>query len=408
MSFPQPGDTLNGSIADSPAHPAPSADMSVTPGEQDPMTPSSFAAAPPGSNGSMPSFPTYSATTAELLAKARANAAAQPGTPGYAAVREQILKSMVTSDKLPIPTQDSAVKRGRGRGRGRGAGVPRSPATGGAASTPGSVSTPVSERGRGKVGRPRGRGRGGSGRGRGGKRKRSESMESDVSIHSGSQDYSMMAGCATQLKLDSEKPQAQDWKAELSDETNSLRDQADDSDVSETYTPIATQTKSGRAVNKPTAYVPIIPEPNKETKKRRPYRRNPEAAVCKTCQRGHSPNTNQIVFCDGCGTPYHQYCHDPPIENDVISVQEKEWLCSTCTQSRENTAAPNADGLVSGETLTMQEVCTLCPLVKNLQKTKKHRNDPASPLSLNLDLLSFSSTPAQYIQPSPSSQHPQP
>jgi hypothetical protein len=197
-----------------------------------------------------------------------------------------------------------------------------------------------------------------------------------------------------QFESDSEQLQAHDWKAELSDETNSLRDQADDSDISETYTPIATQTKSGRAVNKPTAYVPIIPEPSKETKKRRPYRRNPEAAVCKTCQRGHSPNTNQIVFCDGCGTPYHQYCHDPPIENDVVSVEEKQWLCHTCTKSRENTAVPNAEGLVSGESLTTQEVSYVsCEQLKDANEL--NRNERASHLSHNLASSSSFCTLAQ-------------
>lgn len=128
----------------------------------------------------MPAFQPYSETTAELLARARANAAAQPGTAGYEAAREHVLKNLVTSDRLPIPSPgSSASKRGRGRGRGKGGAArsARSPAD----STPGSVSTPVTDRARGKVGRPRGRGRGGGGRG--GKRKRSESIdESDVSI----------------------------------------------------------------------------------------------------------------------------------------------------------------------------------------------------------------------------------
>ncbi|KAF2432684.1 hypothetical protein EJ08DRAFT_647786 [Tothia fuscella] len=335
MSFHSPYDALNGSGADSSLSPLPPtmqmSSMIADTAQQSSMTPPTFAPPPPsnGNGNSMQSgmlvFPAYSSTTAELLARARANAATQPGTPGYEAAREQVLKGMVTSDRLPVPSAAPVSGRGRGRGRGRGAAGARSPAEAGTSSTPGSVSTPVSERGKGKVGRPRGRGRGGGGRG--GKRKRSESVEIESDAH--------------------------DWKAELSDETDFL--QGDDSDVSNSYTPLPAKTKSGRAVNKPTSYVPVIPSPSTSTKKRRPYRRNPEAALCKTCQRGHSPNTNQIVFCDGCGVPYHQYCHDPPIDNDVVMIEEKQWFCSTCVRSRENTQAPNADGMVSGEALDIQE-----------------------------------------------------
>jgi hypothetical protein len=126
-----------------------------------------------GNSGAMPVFPSLSATTAELLARARANAAGN-GTPGYEAAREQLMRSMMMSDKLPVPVAGAMPKRGRGGRKSRGGADGRSPSE----STPGSTATPTSERGRGKVGRPRGRGRGG---GRGGKRKRSESVDSDVS-----------------------------------------------------------------------------------------------------------------------------------------------------------------------------------------------------------------------------------
>lgn len=124
----------------------------------------------------MPDFPAYSATTAELLAKARANAAnaaQNGGTPdeNFKSTREQLMQSMVMSDKLPLPSPGSAVKRTRGKGRPRSSDARSTSRT----------ATPGSERGRGKVGRPRGRGRGA---GRGGKRKRSESVDSAVSSQS--------------------------------------------------------------------------------------------------------------------------------------------------------------------------------------------------------------------------------
>ena len=54
------------------------------------------------------------------------------------------------------------------------------------------------------------------------------------------------------------------------------------------------------------------------------------AAVCTNCGRGHSPSSNQIVFCDMCNTPWHQYCHDRPITPSVIIHEDKEWHCADC------------------------------------------------------------------------------
>ena len=103
---------------------------------------------------------------------------------------------------------------------------------------------------------------------------------------------------------------------------------------SEVATPVATMTKSGRNVQKPTSFVPPPPSPTTTTKRKRTYRRNPESAVCKMCLRGTSPASNMIVFCDGCNTPYHRYCHQPPIEQAVIDEVDKEWYCQPCEKER--------------------------------------------------------------------------
>ncbi|KAJ9353531.1 hypothetical protein DTO027B9_5233 [Paecilomyces variotii] len=123
------------------------------------------------------------------------------------------------------------------------------------------------------------------------------------------------------------------------------------SDESTDFTPVATQTKSGRQVHRPSLYVPpsnpaAIPKPNKESpnaadgllsqntpvkKRKRVYRKGKDMNVnCIHCQRGHGPSTNMIVFCDECNRAWHQFCHDPPIENDVITVKEAEWFCHEC------------------------------------------------------------------------------
>ncbi|KAF1987305.1 hypothetical protein K402DRAFT_393006 [Aulographum hederae CBS 113979] len=253
----------------------------------------------------------YSATTEEILKRISANASSVAGTPHYEDARKRVLESMKTSASIPTPPMPTS-KRGRPRGGARGSvGTPTGE------STPAS-STPVSTRGRGGG---RGRGRGGRG-GRGGKRKRSESDDSDP----------------------------------------------DDSDVSNSYTPLPARTKSGRNVTKPTAYVPTIPSPTSGNKRKRTSFRQPGArAVCKICQRGHSPSNNMIVFCDECNTGYHQYCHDPPIEDDVIAIPDKEWFCRPCTAVGNGTSVapavsepafemPDLETLISGKELNLTDV----------------------------------------------------
>ena len=123
------------------------------------------------------------------------------------------------------------------------------------------------------------------------------------------------------------------------------------------FTPTATQTKSGRQVHRPSLYVPpaasspltgsrnttgptfpATQDSNPATtpammarKRKRVVRKGKEVNVnCVHCQRGHSPLSNTIVFCDWCNRAWHQLCHDPPIDEDVIQVKEKEWLCKQC------------------------------------------------------------------------------
>ncbi|KAL5001471.1 hypothetical protein BDV10DRAFT_159863 [Aspergillus recurvatus] len=119
---------------------------------------------------------------------------------------------------------------------------------------------------------------------------------------------------------------------------------SDESDV----TPTATQTTSGRQVKRPSLYVPSPLTPNlpregssqvgtsdrpqTSTRSRKPVPRKLKSTNirCCLCDRGHSPTTNTIVFCDRCNRGWHQHCHDPPIENEVVVVREKEWLCREC------------------------------------------------------------------------------
>lgn len=123
------------------------------------------------------------------------------------------------------------------------------------------------------------------------------------------------------------------------------------SDHESDITPTATQTKSGRQVNRPSLYVPPAPSPGSSMKsnhntsfanspdnstpaarkRKRIIRKGKEFNVnCVHCQRGHSPLNNAIVFCDWCNKAWHQLCHDPCIDDEVTQVKEKEWLCKQC------------------------------------------------------------------------------
>ncbi|KAF2085039.1 hypothetical protein K490DRAFT_68239 [Saccharata proteae CBS 121410] len=277
-----------------------------------PAKPKSSSLAPSAASPapmSAPQFPGFSASTEEILRRVSANASASAhaGTPGWEAAREQVLKSMVTSDKIATPPPIISGSSRKGRGNLKVA-PPRLEGAADSSATPVSAASPAANRGKGS-----GRGRGKSGKAaKGAKRKR-----------------------------DADSP-----------------DSEDDSDISSSYTPLPTKTKSGRSVNKPTQFVPVLPSPTSATKKKKPLRRPTETSVCKVCLRGHSPAMNMIVFCDSCNTGFHQYCHDPPIEREVIQIAAKEWHCSRCRAPRAkqlDDAVPKVTELVAGEDLSIEE-----------------------------------------------------
>ncbi|EED19500.1 PHD finger domain protein, putative [Talaromyces stipitatus ATCC 10500] len=136
-------------------------------------------------------------------------------------------------------------------------------------------------------------------------------------------------------------------RAQDSDDEIKAHDSSSD-DESEDMLPSARQTKSGRQVNRPTFFAPS-PEPIPISRqkslpsgtattgipakrRRKVYRKNGKEIniTCRHCQRGHSPVTNMIVFCDECNDAYHQYCHDPPIKQELIDDKDAEWFCREC------------------------------------------------------------------------------
>lgn len=253
------------------------------------------------------------AQTDDLLkpidANAKAESAAKAGPSDGEALREDITTS-VQVNGTPSRGNGTPARGGRGGSHASIAGTGGTDAMMIDTGLAMAQSTPVTARGRGRGrggGRPRGKGRGG---GRGGKRKRDE-------------------------------------------------DDDGASDSSDEITPIATMTKSGRSIQKPTSFVPPPPSPT-TNKRRRHYtnRKNPESAVCKVCLRGTSPASNQVVFCDGCNAPYHQWCHKPPIPSAVTEDVDKEWFCAEC-ESERVVPVPQAEvaSFVSGEGIPAEEVC---------------------------------------------------
>ena len=126
------------------------------------------------------------------------------------------------------------------------------------------------------------------------------------------------------------------------DEKENAIVQSESGSDSEHYDPQASQTRSGRQTQKPTAFVPDSENPAaKKPKlvekkapipiiKKKDYRGKERNALCEHCLRGHGPLGNAIVFCDGCNRCWHQRCHGPMISRDIIVDTAREWFCTTC------------------------------------------------------------------------------
>ena len=127
-----------------------------------------------------------------------------------------------------------------------------------------------------------------------------------------------------------------------------------DDEHSDSYTPKATHTRSGRSTQKPSAFVPTESPTSKKTRqdtgtpsahgknlliKKKIYRGREQNALCERCLRGRGPVDNAIVFCDGCNLCWHQKCHDPMIPKELVLDTKAEWFCKDCLSKLESTAA---------------------------------------------------------------------
>ncbi|KAJ5184707.1 Zinc finger PHD-finger [Penicillium cf. griseofulvum] len=106
------------------------------------------------------------------------------------------------------------------------------------------------------------------------------------------------------------------------------------------------RTRSGRRITQPvireTETVTTKGPPVKTAKKRKRLNRQVNI-VCTGCYRGHSPSNNLIVLCDSCDAPWHQKCHSPNIDNEVIEVSDMDWFCIKCKPEQIQTKSRKKD-----------------------------------------------------------------
>lgn len=141
---------------------------------------------------------------------------------------------------------------------------------------------------------------------------------------------------------------------EEEDEMSGVGDDSDESDAA-SFTELPKMTQSGRAVVKPTQFVPE--SSTSSARKRGPSKKSQEQALCKRCGRGHSPQSNMIVFCDGCNGGWHQMCHDPAVSDEMVKDETAPWFCADCSRKKAvKTPSPPVKG-VSWAGKSMDEVC---------------------------------------------------
>ena len=295
-------------------------------------------------------------------------------TPEWEAAREAVLSQMVTSQDIAATPAPKVARGGVKTGGRRGRGGRRTKVKIEELDDipPNNVEAPV--RAKNKGGRPRGSRAGGTPRGgRGGGTPASGKNGATpgsgrASVNKGGRPRGSRAGNSAAVLAGRLIGRGMKRKRKKDDDD----DEKDDTDASEEFTPIAA-TSSGRRINQVKTFSPVVLDPAKGLSNKNPQtivrapvlespsaakkakkRRKPgEAAVCINCGRGHSPNTNLIVFCDGCSTPWHQYCHDRPITPSFIQIEEKEWNCAECTSAHEEKT--HLSGKVSAGRMSVSE-----------------------------------------------------
>lgn len=311
-----------------------------------PQTPTASSSKDTLMSDSPPKYvPQFSAATEMILKRIQSGSSSTIGgtptlssigitgtPPGYEDMRRNVLMGMKTTLNMEIPVSKPIHYKSRtSRLSNTGNGVAGSASAAGSPIAPRPSTTPkgrgATDTGSGRKPKSGARGKGLRGIKR--KRARSDSMSEEES--------------------------------EESDAMSKLGGDSD-SDDAESVTQFPKVTQSGRQIVKPAQFVPAARETN--SKRRAPSKRTQESALCKRCGRGQSPQSNMIVFCDGCNIAYHQLCHDPPIPEEIVRDETAPWFCSDCNRKKSNKGASAEQRPISWQGRSAEEVClpngTLC------------------------------------------------
>jgi len=305
-------------------------------------------------NNSPPKYvPQFSAATEMILKRINSGASASGLTSfgvtptgtlpsGYEDMRRSVMMGMKTSMNMEIPT--TPANKGGRRNQGSRASVGSGSTS---VSKPGTPGTSTAQ----KNGTPSSAGKGRKPRAKAGqKRKRAKRETSD-----------------------------EESEEEDSDVMSKLGGDSD-SDASGSIQNFPKVTQSGRAIVKPQQFVPEIRETS--ARKRGPSKKSQEMALCKRCGRGHSPDNNMIVFCDGCNGGWHQMCHDPPVSNEAVRDEDAPWFCLDCSQKRARKSAPKPPTVILGN--------------DDLQSSEPTPNEPNQTFSPDTPFTNASYTNASY------------
>ena len=152
------------------------------------------------------------------------------------------------------------------------------------------------------------------------------------------------------------RPHSNKRKREDDSETEIIKskDSSFSGSDSEEYNPQDIQTKSGRQIHRPTQFIPPeSPQSAKQVKNEHKPKKKfvPASArgrdqniLCEHCLRGNGPLGNVIVFCDGCNRAWHQNCHEPRIQKEVVVNTEKDWFCTDCNTATSHAPAAKKKG----------------------------------------------------------------
>jgi PHD-finger len=195
------------------------------------------------------------------------------------------------------------------------------------------------------------------------------------------------------------------------------------SDSGDEYAPDATQTRSGRHVQRPTTFIPPESPSQKVSRtaapassnagklpiKRKVYRGKEQSALCEHCLRGYGPLKNAIVFCDGCNRCWHQKCHDPMIPRRLVLDPNSEWFCHECMAVKEKAKEAARTRKSQAPPATAEKSTATAPL-PSADTARKDYFNSLSKENL-VDLLMQASTLVPQIplwQPPPAPPEPQP